>query len=96
MSGRGNRYGGVWPAFRLTILNRDLWTCQRCGVILTSGRIKPNSAVVHHIVKVEDAPGRRLDPSNVEAICKACHDGEAQAVERGGAARIGADGWPVG
>ena len=37
-----------WRNLRGTILTRDYYRCQRCGVSLTNGKSQPTSAVLHH------------------------------------------------
>ena len=44
--------------------------CERC---LVAHRTTPTSEV-HHIVSVEEAPKRRLDVSNLLAVCHECHE----------------------
>jgi hypothetical protein len=51
---------------------------------------------VHHKEAHKGDPAKFFDPSNCEAVCKPCHDGELQSEERVGySTEIGADGWPV-
>jgi 5-methylcytosine-specific restriction protein A len=45
------------------------------------------ATVGDHIVSIRDAPERRLDPSNLQSLCKSCHDRlrqREQAAERMG------------
>ena len=85
-----------WRLLRGTILTRDSYRCQRCGVTLTNGRSNPRSAVVHHKEPHRGNEQRFYDPSNVEAVCWQCHSGAIQSEEvLGYDATIGADGWPV-
>lgn len=60
-------------AFRLTILDRDLWTCQMCGVLLRTGRTDMASAAVDHVRPVELRPDLAFDEANCRAVCRACH-----------------------
>lgn len=32
------------------------------------------ATVVDHIIPIAEAPERRLDPSNLQSLCKPCHD----------------------
>lgn len=48
-------------------------SCARCG--------KP-AAVVDHIVTIRKAPHRRLDRTNFQSLCTACHSSWKQATER--------------
>jgi len=70
-----------WKALRQTILARDLYTCQLvgCGVALTSGRDKKNSAVIHHRKAHKGNLELFFDPDNLEAVCWSCHSGKLQA-----------------
>lgn len=86
----------AWKAIRPTILARDLYTCQRCGAILTQGRSRPTDAVVNHKEPHKGDWGKFTDPENLEAVCKQCHDSAIQAQERGKRVTFGADGWPEG
>ncbi|MCD7134037.1 HNH endonuclease [Limosilactobacillus rudii] len=54
------------------MLQRDNYLCQVCK---RAGRITP-ATTVHHIKAVRVDYGKRLDPNNLETICKACHNAE--------------------
>lgn len=71
-----------WQDLRMAVLTRDLYTCQHTGVLLIGGANEPNSPIVHH--KVPHRGDERLfwDIRNLEAVSKAWHDSEAQALER--------------
>ena len=87
-----------WKALRQTILARDLYTCQLvgCGVALTSGRNKKNSAVIHHRKAHKGNLELFFDPDNLEAVCWSCHSGKLQSIEAlGYDTTIGNDGWPL-
>jgi len=36
------------------------------------GKVKP-ATEVHHLRKISEAPGLRLDPANLVSLCRACH-----------------------
>lgn len=57
-------YDAEWDTFAAWWLARHR-ICQRCRV--------RQSAEVHHIVSVRVAPHRKLDPTNVMALCHMCH-----------------------
>lgn len=71
-----------WQHARLAVLLRDGWQCQCCGVILGSGRKSPQAAVVDHLQPLETRPDLALDPDNLRAVCKQCHDGPYQRIEQ--------------
>lgn len=73
-----------WKALRLEVLARDLWRCQwpGCGVTLKRGRDDPRSAVVDHRRAHRGDAAAFWDEGNLQALCKACHDGPKQAAER--------------
>ena len=61
-------YDRDWQHVRLLALQRDKYLCQHC---LTEGRI--TSAIdVDHIIPLS-AQGNRLDLSNLQSLCRACH-----------------------
>src|SRR5688572_24095497 len=55
-------YGYEWTQLRAAILERDGWTCYRCGA--------QANAVDHLLAK---ARGGDDDPSNLAAICGSCN-----------------------
>jgi len=57
---------------RLTILDRDGYTCQNCGTDVVSGRYDDGeTAHVHHIE--EKSEGGEDVPSNLVTLCEGCH-----------------------
>ena len=52
-----------WRKLRLSILERDKFTCQSCGVITTV-------LEVDHILP----DSTNNDPANLQAICRPCHE----------------------
>lgn len=61
-------YGADWRKRRDSIMQRDCGLCQPCKA---GGRITPATAVDHIVPK---AAGGTDVESNLQAICKACHD----------------------
>lgn len=57
-------YDAAWEAFARVYLAGHP-TCERC-------RLRP-AREVHHLKAARLYPGRRLDPTNVTALCWACH-----------------------
>jgi len=43
--------------------------CEECKI---KGELKP-AAEIHHIISVKNAPDLRLDPDNLQSLCKECH-----------------------
>jgi 5-methylcytosine-specific restriction endonuclease McrA len=64
--------GGDWRKLRAAHLEKHPW-CRRCGAKATE---------VDHIVPRRLAPERRLDPTNLQSICRTCHSGAKQREER--------------
>lgn len=62
-------YDAQWRAIRLTILERDNWTCQIRGP-----RCKTRANQVDHIIPLTEG-GTRLDPINLRAACTPCNAG---------------------
>lgn len=54
----------AWKHMRQEILERDFGLCQRCG---------HDAALVDHIVPSKDDWEHRLDPDNLESLCRDCH-----------------------
>ena len=75
-----------WRALRLQILARDLYTCQRTGVLLAGTYPAPNSPVVDHKEAHRGDPDLFWSEANLHAVSKAYHDGLKQSMERGGKA----------
>lgn len=63
--GRRRHYGGTWSRLSRA-LRENSPLCQRCG--------KEPSAEVHHIVPVAADPRLKLDPRNLMAVCRRCHE----------------------
>ncbi|WP_245710799.1 HNH endonuclease [Citreimonas salinaria] len=69
--------GADWRRLRLDHLKHHPW-CIRCGA---------QAAEVDHIIPRSKAPERRLDPTNLQSLCKPCHSGAKQREERRNLAR---------
>ena len=61
-------YGWDWQQFRERIV-RERPLCEDC---LDEGKVSPTEEV-HHMVKIKDAPHRKLDQSNVRCLCRPHH-----------------------
>ena len=57
----------VQPALRKLVLERDNWTCQKCGT-------KEKQLHCHHIIGIELNPIESADIDNCITLCKDCHN----------------------
>ncbi|WAJ30957.1 HNH endonuclease [Antarcticirhabdus aurantiaca] len=71
-SARARGYDGEWEKARADYL-AAYPSCRRCGAPAT---------LVDHIVPIRNAPDRRLDRTNFQALCTPCHSSWKQAKER--------------
>lgn len=62
----------AWQTVREQVLARDGYRCQVCK---RAGRLTP-ATTVHHLKSVRQAPALKLDPANLECICRSCHNAE--------------------
>lgn len=53
-----------WRKIREQILGRDFGLCQRCGM---------SAELVDHIIPSKDDWDDRLNPDNLQSLCRACH-----------------------
>jgi 5-methylcytosine-specific restriction endonuclease McrA len=70
-----------WQALRQQTLIRDLYRCQKTGVLLSGKHPAPNSPVVDHIKPHSGDPALFWDEANLQAVSKEYHDSIKQAVE---------------
>ena len=61
---------GRWEKKREQILQRDHYACQECR---RHGRYR-RANTVHHIRHLKDAPELALEDSNLESLCRDCHE----------------------
>jgi 5-methylcytosine-specific restriction endonuclease McrA len=61
------RNSSEWKMTRLAVLRRDKFTCQKCGK--QGGYLE-----VHHKESWASRPDLRFTLSNLQAICKPCHE----------------------
>lgn len=64
--------GADWRKLRADHLSAHPW-CRRCGA---------RAVEVDHIVPRRQDPARRLDPTNLQSLCRSCHSGAKQREER--------------
>ena len=67
---------------RNAFLARSDWQCAMCGALLTKGRTHARSAVVDHIKPAALCPELEWVEANWWLVCKACHDGPCETIER--------------
>lgn len=58
-----------WQQLRKSILERDLYLCQRCG---------RQGNIVDHIIPSKDHWELREDPGNLQTLCRKCHDAKTK------------------
>ncbi|QBK30777.1 HNH endonuclease [Roseitalea porphyridii] len=82
-----------WAELRWSVLTRDGFTCQRCGKL----EAKTSNLVADHKSPHKGDLALFWDAGNIECLCRACHTGHKQSIERGGRGRpiFGTDGWPI-
>ena len=90
-SPRKRGYDHAWQKVRAAYLASN----PLCVTCLASGRTTA-AQVVDHISPIAKTPHLRLDPANLQSLCKRHHDSDKQSFERRGySTSIGLDGWPV-
>jgi len=69
-------YDRAWQQLRAHTLATHPWCadCDQAGIVT-------ESTEVHHLQPIAEAPNRRLDPSNLMALCKSCHSRRTAAEE---------------
>ena len=75
---------GRWQRLRWMVLERDMFTCFRCG----KATAETSRLVAHHVRPHRGDPTLFWDTDNIKCACKECHDGpiardEAAAMARG-------------
>lgn len=70
------RWGRSWKQKAKEIKERDLYLCQACmeGMEGTVRKYNPENLSVHHITKLREDYGRRLDSSNLITLCRMHHE----------------------
>ncbi|SEB78901.1 HNH endonuclease [Rhodobacter sp. 24-YEA-8] len=69
-----------WKDLRWDVLESALFTCGRCGHLEGD----TSKLVADHIIPHRGDEGRFWDRSNLQCLCKGCHDRVKQAEERRG------------
>jgi 5-methylcytosine-specific restriction protein A len=89
---RSRGYSAEWSAFAARFLRESPW-CWGC----TSINVRTPAVVLDHIVPVVNAPDRVLDVSNVQPLCRCCHDRAKRQLEtQWRAGKIGVDALRMG
>lgn len=65
---RGNSY--MWKKLRLFVLQRDQWTCQYCGMDLTT--LPAREIQVDHVLPINLGGGSNLE--NLKSCCSKCNE----------------------
>ena len=84
---KSKKYGVKFvPVSRLEILNRDNWTCQRCGIKVhdeSSGENWNNEQKAHldHIIPI--SLGGDSTPDNLQVLCRTCNSSKATEDKKG-------------
>ncbi len=71
-----------WAQLRHEVFLRDLYRCQRTGVLCVGKHPLPNSPVANHKVPHKGNPDLFWDINNIETVSKEVHDGLIQSEER--------------
>jgi 5-methylcytosine-specific restriction protein A len=71
-----------WQRLKAKVHKRDLYTCQKTGVLVTGKYPAPNSAVADHKKPHRGDPVLFWDEDNIETVSKAYHDAEKQRQEQ--------------
>ena len=58
----------VQPQLRQMVLERDSWTCQKCGKTTEVAELH-----CHHILPLNESPMESADMDNCVTLCKKCH-----------------------
>ena len=74
---RKRGYTPQWDRVAADFKQRNFW----CACCLVAG-IRSPTAVVDHIVPIVDAPQRLLDHTNLQPLCRDCHDTIKRELER--------------
>lgn len=81
----------TWRSLRRQQLARAPFCCRRIH-----GQVLVEATVVNHKTPHRGDEGLFFDPTNLESVCKPCHDGPIQGEERRGfSGAVDPSGWPT-
>lgn len=84
-----------WQDLKATIHVRDRHRCQMCGILCRGAANAPDSPVCDHRTSHQGDEELFWSPGNLQTLCKACHDGRKQKLDRvGGSVSSGAMAMP--
>ncbi|MET3926649.1 HNH endonuclease [Devosia sp. 2618] len=71
-------HSAEWKRLRMSVLVRDLFTCQMCG------KLESNTSMLIGDHRVPHHGNRQMffNEANIQCLCKPCHDSEKQRRER--------------
>src|SRR5690348_253640 len=75
---RARGYDRTWERLRRMHLNARPW-CKMCDELLNVATV---ATICDHVIPIEVDPSKRLDPDNLQSLCKAHHDGLKQRQDR--------------
>jgi len=83
-------YDSTWRKLRRIQLRKD----PLCAFCKKMGKIT-EATVADHITPISDDPKARLDPNNLQSLCKECHDTIKQRMESESYNQVGLNGMPM-
>lgn len=75
-------YSRRWKNLRKAVWLRDVYTCQKTGVICVGKYPAGNSPVADHIIPHRGDPRLFWEISNIQTVSKEYHDSQKQREER--------------
>ncbi|MBM3205932.1 HNH endonuclease [Candidatus Shapirobacteria bacterium] len=82
-------YNGTWRKLR----NIQLSTEPLCRMCAKRNIIKA-ATTIDHIIPISERPDLRLEQSNLQSLCKQCHDSIKRRIDQGSYGMIGINGLP--
>ena len=72
----------IWEQTRRAAFLRDGYLCRMCGRVCDGTGRQPSAPIGDHITPHQGDWASFIDPSNIQTLCKACHDSTKQRQER--------------